>query len=1162
MKKYLVSFAFAVLFFAGCKSESGVDDLRKEIEALKSTEIASVNSQITGIKSSISDLQKVDAELKGYIKTLQDALTALDSEIDEKYASLQKDIEDLEKADAALSKRIDELKDYCDQQNSSTREWVATTFTTLEQHSEVLEEIAAIKLQLGELGNSITTLDSSLSKKISDSEDKVMAAIGTTENSVKSWVNEQLSGYYTIAAADAKLKLLEDAYKAGDTSLAGDIKTLQESLTTAKSDLTAAYQKAIADAITENNGTINKKIADDIKAAADNLQAQINAINTRIDALESRVAALEASVAELIGMVQSIVVVPDYSDGSVKMTSSSDNIIRFEVYPLSAAKALAEEGPSVFSLDYVETETKASMFKNIPITSVSFDGEVISIVADGSGVSENITDGLASANARLRISSGSVVRSSEYFNLTYKIYGSETIGVEHISAISAILKGKANMDPATASTVIYGFQFFKKTESEAPTVTTMIASDIDQACEYSLTITGLQPAATYSYWSFVRQNGLDKYGETKEFTTKEVASVLETMEATDIKATSAILNAKLDLTDIQYKNLVYGFLWGDSETAMNTDFKCTEIKDNAIAATLTSLSHKTQYWYKAYVKLDSQTFYGVVKTFTTDVVPVKSVSLDKTEYTFHTIGYTLKLNATVLPSDATDKRVEWSSDKEDIATVDQTGKVTAKGNGKATVTATTKDQGKTASCEITVAQWVTGITLDKSSINLNEGESYTLIPTVNPDNAVEKKLAWTSSDESIATVDQTGKVTAVSKGTATIKATATDGSGKYASCSVTVKRLVSSIQLNKTSLTLYRGGSNVTEKLTATVNPSTANNTAVTWTSSNTTVATVSISGVVTGKSRGTATITVTANDGSGVNATCDVEVKQYVTSITLSKTSLSLVIGNEETISVTSVLPDNANDKTYTWSSSDPAIAIVDNSGKVTAKSSGSATIKATANDGGGVFASCSLFAFGEKVDMGIKTTDGKTLYWSTRNLCKDGFVSSPEQYGDYYAWGETETKSYYSWYNYKFGTGPFSKYNTNSYEDTFDNKTVLETGPNGDDVASKVLGGSWRMPTSAEWTELRNNCTWTWVENYNGSGINGRLVKSKTNDNSIFLPAAGICSSTLNGVGFLGYYWSSSLTTNPGAAWYMYFLSSASVYMDDGHERIYGLSVRPVSE
>lgn len=671
MKKYLVSFAFAALFFAGCKSDSGVDDLRKEIEALKSTEIASVNSQITSIKSSISDLQKVDAELKGYIKTLQDALTAFDSEIDEKYASLQKDIEDLEKADAALSKRIDELKDYCDQQNSSTREWVATTFTTLEQHSEVLEEIAAIKLQLGELGNSITTLDSSLSKKISDSEDKVMAAIGTTENSVKSWVNEQLSGYYTIAAADAKLKLLEDAHKAGDTSLAGDIKTLQESLNTAKSDLTAAYQKAIADAITENNGTINKKIADDIKAAADNLQSQINAINTRIDALESRVVALEASVAELIGMVQSIVVVPDYSDGSVKMTSSSDNIIRFEVYPLSAAKALAEKGPSVFSLDYVETETKAGSLINLPISAVYFDGEFIRISTDCSGISESIASGTAGANARLRISSGKATRSSEYFQL----------------------KG----------------------------------------------------------------------------------------------------------------------------------------------------------------------------------VLVKSISLDKNAYTFHTIGDELQVKATVFPSDAMCNVVEWSSDNEDVATVDQNGIVKAIGNGATT-----------------------------------------------------------------------------------IKVTAKDGSGTQAAFAVEVIQYVTEITLSKTSLTLYRGGSNVTETLTATVNPSTANNTSVTWSSSDLSVATVSSAGLVTGKSRGTATITVSADDGSGASATCEVEVKQCVTSITMDRNQVFLEVGESTTLSVISILPDNANEKTYTWYSSDESIATVDLTGKVIAVKNGLATITAISNDGGGQFASC----------------------------------------------------------------------------------------------------------------------------------------------------------------------------------------------------------------
>ena len=389
-----------------------------ELENLKSIEITSIDQQISGIKTSISDLQVVDAELKAYIQTLQDGLSTLDGEVDEKYEVISGEIASLKEADAALSKRIDDLKNYCDQQTAGTREWVSATFATLEQHSAVLEEIAAIKLRLGELGDAISNLDASLSKKISDSENKVMAAIGTTETSVKSWVNEQLSGYYTIAAADAKLKLLEDAYKAGDASLAGDIKTLVESLSAAKSDLTAAYQKAIADAISENNGTINEKIADDIAAAADNLQEQINTINTRIDALESRIAALEASVAELIGMVQSIVVVPDYSDGSVKMTYASENTLRFEVYPLSAAKALAEKGPSVFSLDYIETETKASMFNNIPITSVSFNGEVISVVADGSGLSERVKLGGKSANARLHISNGVATRSSEYFNLS------------------------------------------------------------------------------------------------------------------------------------------------------------------------------------------------------------------------------------------------------------------------------------------------------------------------------------------------------------------------------------------------------------------------------------------------------------------------------------------------------------------------------------------------------------------------------------------------------------------------------------------------------------------------------------------------------------------------------------------------------------------------
>ena len=874
------------------------------------------------------------------------------------------------------------------------------------------------------------------------------------------------------------------------------------------------------------------------------------------------------------------------SDESVVMVSSNGKAMA-----LSLGKAIitAKSGDKS---DFISITVEA---KVIPVTGVSLDKTQITIKV---GESETLTPTITPEDATNKkvswTSSNDKVATVEEGKVVGVLPGSVTItvttedgsktaecpvtvksnlapsvtvGADHISAVSAVLSGKIN-EGNLGATFLFGFQYYKLSGTEAPSVTTLIATNADEEKNYTATITGLEPSTTYSYWSFIRQIGHDTYGETKEFTTKDVASLLETRDASGVEATKATLNAKLDLTDVQYTNLAYGFFFGLSESGLNTDIKCSEIKDNAISAPLTGLSHKTQYWYKAYVKLDSQTFYGEVKTFTTDVVPVGNVSLDKTEYTFHTIGNTLTLKATVLPADATDKSVSWTSDKEAVATVDANGRVTAKGNGVASITVTAKDQGKTATCVITVAQWVTGIGLDKTSITLNEGQEQTLIPTVNPSNAADKSLNWTSSNPSVATVNAEGKVTAVSKGTATIKAEAKDGSGKYASCSVTVKRPVSSIQLNKSSLVLYRGTSNVSETLTATVIPSDANNTAVTWTSSNTSVATVSSSGVVTGKSKGTATITVTANDGNGAQATCAVEVKQYVTSISLDNTSLLLEVGNVVTLSVKSVLPDNANDKTYTWSSSDSAIASVDNSGKVTAKAKGKATIKATANDGSGVFASCSSevcrIDVPEAVDMGT-VVNGKNIKWASFNVG----ASSPEEYGLYYAWGETGTKSDYSWSTYKWCNGSgktLTKYNTNSSYGNVDNKTVLESS---DDVASVKLGGKWRMPTYAEWTELRTKCTWKWTTNYNGTGVEGQIVTA-TNGNSIFLPCAGSRGSSLAGEGdHQGLYWSSSLytadTNYPYYAWFVYFYydrfySPYLSYLDLC--RYNGASVRPVIE
>ena len=196
------------------------------------------------------------------------------------------------------------------------------------------------------------------------------------------------------------------------------------------------------------------------------------------------------------------------------------------------------------------------------------------------------------------------------------------------------------------------------------------------------------------------------------------------------------------------------------------------------------------------------------------------------------------------------------------------------------------------------------------------------------------------------------------------------------------------------------------------------------------------------------------------------------------------------------------------------------------------------------------------EWVDLGL------SVKWATCNVG----ASSPGDYGNYYAWGETTTKTDYSWSNLKYCTDStgdhFNKYCRTEYSKYWsgigspDNKTRLEMS---DDAARQNWGGRWRMPTKAECEELVNKCTWTWTSQ---GGHNGYKVTSKTNGNSIFLPAAGYRDgSSLDDAGSDGYYWSSSLGS--GDSWRacsMYF-DSSSHYVLSSH-RYFGRSVRPVTE
>ena len=338
--------------------------------------------------------------------------------------------------------------------------------------------------------------------------------------------------------------------------------------------------------------------------------------------------------------------------------------------------------------------------------------------------------------------------------------------------------------------------------------------------------------------------------------------------------------------------------------------------------------------------------------FWKDKKKVENISLNHHELTM-SVGKTAALSATVLPEDAYDRSFTWKSGNPGVAAVNNNGKVTAAAKGTAVIKAAANDgSGVFAECKITVRQPVTSLTLNKTSLTVNRGATATLTATVGPSNADNKKVKWTTSNSAVATVSSTGAVKGIEKGTATITATAADGSGKKASCSVTVKQPVTSVTLNKTALTLDNGK---TATLTATVGPSNANNKTVKWTTSNSAVATVSSTGVVKGLKRGTATITATAADGSGKKATCTVTVTKLVTSLTLNKTVLPLQPKKTEKLTAT-VSPSDADNKTVKWTTSSSAVATVNSNGKVTAKGKGTAIIKATAADGSGENATCTV--------------------------------------------------------------------------------------------------------------------------------------------------------------------------------------------------------------
>lgn len=370
-------------------------------------------------------------------------------------------------------------------------------------------------------------------------------------------------------------------------------------------------------------------------------------------------------------------------------------------------------------------------------------------------------------------------------------------------------------------------------------------------------------------------------------------------------------------------------------------------------------------------------------TITVKQVEPTSITLNKSSLSLNE-GDTYQLSATIYPSNAANKTVTWTSSNTSVVSVDSNGRVSAKAIGSATITAKTVNN-KVATCTITVSPIeAVSIGFNNGNIYLKPNGTYRIYAVIKPDNATDKSVYWESSNKSVATVDGYGNVLAKSPGTATI--TAWTSNNKSTSCMVTVLPVsVSSISLNSYSVTLNEGES---YQLSATISPADATDKTLMWRSSDSSIATVSNIGLVVAKSSGT--VSIIAESINGKTAVCSVTVIKSILpeSIEVLPPRLTLTVGESLELNP-KIKPDNAEDKSVTWSSSKTNAVSVDSNGKITAKKAGMSSI-ITARTVNGLTSTVT-------VDT-VNKAEEYTKYWSFGVKYDGNVYTAPYSQGPYY--------------------------------------------------------------------------------------------------------------------------------------------------------------------
>ena len=414
--------------------------------------------------------------------------------------------------------------------------------------------------------------------------------------------------------------------------------------------------------------------------------------------------------------------------------------------------------------------------------------------------------------------------------------------------------------------------------------TTVTVNSVNSSIEYS----DLEPNVIYNFYVLKDENieiTTDNLLYVTQITADENGQVMIPYAydtASEVSQTKIVGMRKMDIAkaEITIENMYYT---GSMQRVVPiVTYKGTILKENKDYIISGEISAKDIGTYTIQIAGVGLYEGSLEKSYQILPVSVAGIILSKNILDLKS-GETAVLTATITPETATNKILNWESSNPAVATVDNTGKVTAMVAGSAIITGSATDgSGAKATCKVTVTKSevkVTKITLNKTNASIEKGKTLQLKATVTPTNATDKGVTWKSSNTKIATVSSTGKVTAKTVGTVTISCMAKDGSGKKAICRITVKNpviKVTKITLNKTKATLVKGES---MSLKATVTPTNTTNKGVTWKSSNTRIATVSSTGKVTAKAVGTVTISCTAKDGSGKKATCRITVRNYTKS-------------------------------------------------------------------------------------------------------------------------------------------------------------------------------------------------------------------------------------------------------------------------------------------